>query len=73
MGRQPPSIMGLQHCHGHGNNQLLRLNAAGQLGVGEWTIYHSVFVFEMEFLLNRCLFIYQQVSVVSKPIGRVLN
>lgn len=35
MGRQPPSIMGLQHCHGHGNNQLMRLNAAGQLGVGE--------------------------------------
>lgn len=35
MGRQPPSIMGLQHCHGHGNNQLFRLNAAGQIGVGE--------------------------------------
>lgn len=34
MGRSPPSIMGLQHCHGHGNNQLMRLNAAGQLGVG---------------------------------------
>lgn len=36
MGRQPPSIMGLQHCHGHGNNQLMRLNAAGQLGVGQY-------------------------------------
>lgn len=35
MGRQPPSIMGLQHCHGFGNNQLMRLNAAGQMGVGE--------------------------------------
>lgn len=35
MGHSPPSIMGLQHCHGHGNNQLMRLNAAGQLGVGE--------------------------------------
>lgn len=35
MGHQPPSIIGLQHCHGRGNNQLIRLNAAGQLGVGE--------------------------------------
>lgn len=35
MGRQPPSIMALQHCHGFGNNQLMRLNAAGQIGVGE--------------------------------------
>lgn len=35
MGRQPPSIMGLQHCHGFGNNQLMRLNAAGQMGIGE--------------------------------------
>lgn len=35
MGQQPPAIMGLQHCHGAGNNQLIRLNAAGQLGVGE--------------------------------------
>ncbi|XP_011177160.2 N-acetylgalactosaminyltransferase 7 [Zeugodacus cucurbitae] len=35
MGRQPPAIMGLSHCHGGGNNQLLRLNAAGQLGAGE--------------------------------------
>lgn len=35
MGNQPPAIMGLSHCHGGGNNQLIRLNAAGQLGVGE--------------------------------------
>ncbi|CAG9801447.1 unnamed protein product [Chironomus riparius] len=35
MGRQPPSLVGLQHCHGYGNNQLVRLNAAGQLGIGE--------------------------------------
>ncbi|XP_055711285.1 N-acetylgalactosaminyltransferase 7 [Phlebotomus papatasi] len=35
MGRSPPSIMGLQHCHGYGNNQLMRLNGAGQLGTGE--------------------------------------
>ena len=35
MGRQPPSMMSVQHCHGYGNNQLLRLNAAGQIGVGE--------------------------------------
>ncbi|EDV46600.1 N-acetylgalactosaminyltransferase 7 [Drosophila erecta] len=35
MGHQPPAIMGLTYCHGGGNNQLVRLNAAGQLGVGE--------------------------------------
>jgi polypeptide N-acetylgalactosaminyltransferase len=35
MGRQPPSLIGLQHCHGYGNNQLVRLNAAGQLSIGE--------------------------------------
>uniref|UniRef100_A0A1I8P174 Polypeptide N-acetylgalactosaminyltransferase n=1 Tax=Stomoxys calcitrans TaxID=35570 RepID=A0A1I8P174_STOCA len=35
MGSQPPAIMGLSHCHGGGSNQLIRLNAAGQLGVGE--------------------------------------
>lgn len=35
MGHQPPSLMGIEHCHGYGNNQLMRLNAAGQLGVGE--------------------------------------
>lgn len=34
-GRQPPAIMAVQFCHGRGNNQLIRLNAAGQLGVGE--------------------------------------
>ncbi|XP_026463806.1 N-acetylgalactosaminyltransferase 7-like [Ctenocephalides felis] len=34
-GRSPPSLMATQHCHGLGNNQLIRLNAAGQLGVGE--------------------------------------
>lgn len=35
MGRQPPSMMGVNYCHKMGNNQLIRLNAAGQLGVGE--------------------------------------
>ncbi|XP_046388177.1 N-acetylgalactosaminyltransferase 7 [Ischnura elegans] len=35
MGHGPPSLMGVSHCHGHGSNQLLRLNAKGQLGVGE--------------------------------------
>jgi len=35
LGKQPPSLIGVQHCHGFGNNQLIRLNAAGQLGVGE--------------------------------------
>ncbi|XP_046442678.1 N-acetylgalactosaminyltransferase 7-like [Daphnia pulex] len=35
MGHQPPSLMGISHCHGFGNNQLFRLNKAGQLGVGE--------------------------------------
>ncbi|KAK3917688.1 N-acetylgalactosaminyltransferase 7 [Frankliniella fusca] len=35
MGHGPPSMMGLSHCHGGGNNQLIRLNAKGQLGVGE--------------------------------------
>jgi len=35
MGHGPPSLMGMSYCHGFGNNQLLRLNAAGQLGVGE--------------------------------------
>lgn len=44
MGRSPPSIMGLQHCHGHGNNQLMRLNAAGQLGVGECDDCGSLFI-----------------------------
>lgn len=35
MGHGPPSLMGISYCHGFGNNQLLRLNTAGQLGVGE--------------------------------------
>ncbi|KAJ1519583.1 hypothetical protein ONE63_004858 [Megalurothrips usitatus] len=35
MGHGPPSMMGTSHCHGGGNNQLMRLNAKGQLGVGE--------------------------------------
>ncbi|CAG9857325.1 unnamed protein product [Phyllotreta striolata] len=34
-GQAPPSLMAVQHCHGFGNNQLMRLNAKGQLGVGE--------------------------------------
>lgn len=35
LGHSPPSLMAMQHCHGFGNNQLMRLNAKGQLGVGE--------------------------------------
>jgi len=35
LGHGPPSLMAVQHCHGFGNNQLMRLNAKGQLGVGE--------------------------------------
>ncbi|XP_046609042.1 N-acetylgalactosaminyltransferase 7 [Neodiprion virginianus] len=35
MGHPPPNLMGTSHCHGFGNNQLIRLNAKGQLGVGE--------------------------------------
>ncbi|XP_057653975.1 N-acetylgalactosaminyltransferase 7 [Diorhabda carinulata] len=35
LGKAPPSLMALQPCHGYGNNQLIRLNAKGQLGVGE--------------------------------------
>ncbi|XP_045127026.1 N-acetylgalactosaminyltransferase 7-like isoform X2 [Portunus trituberculatus] len=35
MGHSAPSFMGVAHCHGFGNNQLIRLNAEGQLGVGE--------------------------------------
>ncbi|XP_074038741.1 N-acetylgalactosaminyltransferase 7 [Leptinotarsa decemlineata] len=35
LGHSPPSLMAIQHCHGFGNNQLMRLNAKGQLGVGE--------------------------------------
>uniref|UniRef100_T1JGF0 Polypeptide N-acetylgalactosaminyltransferase n=1 Tax=Strigamia maritima TaxID=126957 RepID=T1JGF0_STRMM len=35
MGSSPPKVVGLSHCHGMGSNQLFRLNAEGQLGVGE--------------------------------------
>lgn len=35
MGSQPPSTVGLSHCHGSGGNQVFRLNEEGQLGVGE--------------------------------------
>ncbi|KAJ8688396.1 hypothetical protein QAD02_024191 [Eretmocerus hayati] len=35
MGHAPPNLMATSHCHGFGNNQLIRLNAKGQLGVGE--------------------------------------
>lgn len=35
MGHSPPSLMATSHCHGFGNNQLIRLNAKGQLAIGE--------------------------------------
>ncbi|CAG0924423.1 unnamed protein product [Notodromas monacha] len=35
MGRAAPTPMGTAHCHGLGNNQLVRLNAQGQMGIGE--------------------------------------
>ncbi|XP_014276600.1 N-acetylgalactosaminyltransferase 7 [Halyomorpha halys] len=35
MGQAAPTLMSLSYCHGHGNNQLVRLNAKGQLGIGE--------------------------------------
>lgn len=35
LGHAPPALMAIQHCHGYGNNQLIRLNDKGQLGVGE--------------------------------------
>ena len=35
LGRAVNSAVGLGPCHGQGRNQLVRLNAAGQLGVGE--------------------------------------
>lgn len=35
LGKQPPAIMSLQHCFATAMSQLMRLNAAGQLGVGE--------------------------------------
>ncbi|CAH0389780.1 unnamed protein product [Bemisia tabaci] len=34
-GHAAPSILGMSYCHGYGNNQLFRLNAKGQLGIGE--------------------------------------
>ena len=35
MGQPAPTNMGVSPCHGYGNNQLIRLNEAGQLSVGE--------------------------------------
>ena len=35
MGQDAPTNMGMAACHGYGNNQLVRLNSAGQLAVGE--------------------------------------
>lgn len=35
LGAAAPAIIGLGLCHGHGVNQLFRLNAKGQLGNGE--------------------------------------
>ncbi|XP_015188126.1 PREDICTED: N-acetylgalactosaminyltransferase 7 [Polistes dominula] len=35
MGHAPPSLMATSYCHNYGNNQLIRLNSKGQLGVGE--------------------------------------
>lgn len=35
MRAHPPSDVGVSSCHGGGGNQLFRLNAKGQLGVGE--------------------------------------
>ncbi|KAF2885500.1 hypothetical protein ILUMI_20650 [Ignelater luminosus] len=35
LGFAPPSLITIQHCHGFGSNQLMRLNTKGQLGVGE--------------------------------------
>jgi len=35
LGRPAPTKMGVSGCHGYGNNQLARLNAAGQIGIGE--------------------------------------
>uniref|UniRef100_A0A915CCR0 Polypeptide N-acetylgalactosaminyltransferase n=2 Tax=Parascaris univalens TaxID=6257 RepID=A0A915CCR0_PARUN len=36
MGRAIPGIVGATPCHGHGGNQLIRLNKKGQLTQGEW-------------------------------------
>uniref|UniRef100_A0A0A9WWW6 Polypeptide N-acetylgalactosaminyltransferase n=1 Tax=Lygus hesperus TaxID=30085 RepID=A0A0A9WWW6_LYGHE len=35
MGQPAPTMMGMSPCHGFGNNQLIRLNAKGQIGIGE--------------------------------------
>lgn len=35
MGRQAPAIIGVSQCYGSGNGELVRLNAKGQLGIGE--------------------------------------
>lgn len=35
LGRAAPSQMGASPCSGQGNNQLMRLNSKGQLGIGE--------------------------------------
>eukprot|EP00088_Acartia_fossae_P015726 TRINITY_DN18686_c0_g1_i1.p1 TRINITY_DN18686_c0_g1~~TRINITY_DN18686_c0_g1_i1.p1 ORF type:complete len:143 (-),score=13.57 TRINITY_DN18686_c0_g1_i1:126-554(-) len=35
MGRQAPAIIGVSQCYGSGSGELLRLNAKGQLGIGE--------------------------------------
>lgn len=35
MGQQPESVIRVENCNGYGNNQLMRLNAAGQIGFGE--------------------------------------
>ena len=35
LGRSAPAQMGVTECYGEGNGQLMRLNAEGQLGIGE--------------------------------------
>jgi len=35
LGRAAPSQMGATPCYGEGNNQVMRLNSKGQLGIGE--------------------------------------
>ncbi|EEB16066.1 UDP-GalNAc:polypeptide N-acetylgalactosaminyltransferase, putative [Pediculus humanus corporis] len=35
LGHGPPARMSVSECHGFGNNQLVRLNSQGQLGIGE--------------------------------------
>lgn len=34
-GTHPPQTVSLSYCHGHGGNQMFRLNERGQLGLGE--------------------------------------